>query len=202
MADADPSQYVRGQYEGYRNTSGVPPLSETETFAAVRLEIDNWRWSGVPFFIRAGKGLPATVTEVRIVFKTTPWLGFAPKGSPRPEPNEMVIRLGPSSPGALLRLTAKHAESWERRAISLDMTFGEQGGEGPTPYETLLDAALAGNRALFARDDVVEESWRVLQPLLDNPPPVELYPQHTWGPEGANQLVRSFGGWREPWLPK
>lgn len=202
MADADPANYVRGQYEGYRSVSGVAPGSETETFAALRLEIDNWRWSGVPFFIRTGKALPSTVTEVRIVFRTTPWLGFTPKGSPRPDPNQIVLRIGPTAPGARMLLMAKQATSWDRRVVDLDMTFASQGGEGPTPYETLLDAALEGHPGLFAREDSIEEAWRVLQPLLDNRPPVQIYPQHTWGPEAANQLVRSYGGWNEPWLPK
>ena len=97
---------------------------------------------------------------------------------------------------------AKQAASWEGRQVELDMTFASQGGEGPTPYETLLDAALEGQHALFAREDSIEESWRVLQPILDNRPPVQIYPQRTWGPDAANQLIRSFGGWHEPWLPK
>jgi glucose-6-phosphate 1-dehydrogenase len=202
MADADPAQYVRGQYDGYRSVGGVAPGSETETFAALRLDIDNWRWSGVPFFIRAGKELPASVTEVRVIFKSTPYVGFTPKGSPRPEANQWIFRVGPTSPGTRLGLVAKQAASWDRRPIELDMTFDKEGGEGPTAYETLLDGALGGHHALFAREDGIEESWRVLQPLLDNRPPVQIYQQHTWGPEGANQLVRDFGGWHEPWLPK
>ena len=109
MAEADPSQYVRGQYRGYLDVDGVAPSSQTETFCAMRLEIDNWRWSGVPFFIRAGKALPVTVTEVRVVFNTTPWLGFVPKDAPRPEPNQLVLRIGPK-PGARLRMQAKDAE--------------------------------------------------------------------------------------------
>ncbi len=108
MADADPAHYVRGQYNGYREVNGVAADSQTETFCAMRLEIDNWRWSGVPFFIRAGKSMPVTVTEVRVYFNATPWLGFVPKDAPRPERNQLVLRIGPK-PGARLRLQAKHA---------------------------------------------------------------------------------------------
>ena len=200
MADADPAQYVRGQYRGYLDVDGVAPGSETETYCALRLEIDNWRWSGVPFFIRAGKSLPVTVTEVRVVFKTIPWLGFAPKGSPRPEPNQLVLRIGPR-PGARLRMQAKDADGPFLRPVQLDMEFAEFGGEGPTAYEVLLDAALRGVSRHFARQDAVEETWRVVQPLLDSPPPVEVYEPGSWGPAAADDLVSDYGGWRSPWLP-
>jgi len=200
MADADPAQYVRGQYRGYLDVDGVAPGSETETYCALRLEIDNWRWSGVPFFIRAGKSLPVTVTEVRVVFKTIPWLGFAPKGSPRPEPNQLVLRIGPR-PGARLRMQAKDAEGPFLRPVQLDMEFAEFGGEGPTAYEVLLDAALRGVSRHFSRQDAVEETWRVVQPLLDSPPPVEVYEAGSWGPAAADDLVADYGGWRSPWLP-
>ena len=200
MAEADPISYVRGQYRGYLDVDGVAPESQTETFCALRLEIDNWRWSGVPFFIRAGKSLPETVTEVRVVFNTTPWLGFVPKSAPRPEPNQLVLRIGPR-PGARLRLQAKHAENMALRPVQLDMEFAEFGGEGPTPYEVLLDAAMRGESSHFARQDAVEETWRVVQPLIDSPPPVESYEPGTWGPASADDLVRDYGGWRNPWLP-
>jgi glucose-6-phosphate 1-dehydrogenase len=200
IAEADPARYVRGQYEGYRDVEGVAPGSETETFCALRLEIDNWRWSGVPFFIRAGKGLPETVTEVRIVFNTTPWLGFVPRDSPRPEANQLVLRIGPR-PGARLRLQAKHPEAAALRPVQLDMTFASMGGEGPTAYEVLLLAALRGDPSHFARQDELEETWRVVQPLLDAPPPVEAYAQGSWGAGSAGGLVRDVGGWHDPWLP-
>ena len=200
MAEADPSQYVRGQYRGYLDVDGVAPGSQTETFCAMRLEIDNWRWSGVPFFIRAGKALPVTVTEVRVVFNTTPWLGFVPKDAPRPEPNQLVLRIGPK-PGARLRMQAKDAEKAALRSVQLDMEFASMGGEGPTPYEVLLEAAMHGNPSSFARQDAVEETWRVVQPLLDSPPPVEVYEPGTWGPASADELTRDHGGWRNPWLP-
>jgi glucose-6-phosphate 1-dehydrogenase len=201
MAEADPADYVRGQYEGYLDVDGVAPDSQTETYCALKLEIDNWRWSGVPFFVRAGKALPVTVTEVRIVFDTTPWLGFVPKGSPRPERNQLVLRIGPR-PGARLRLQAKEADKPALRPVQLDMTFASMGGEGPTPYEVLLHAAMVGDRSHFARQDALEESWRVIQPLLDAPPPVEAYERGTWGAAAADRLTREVGGWHDPWLPE
>jgi glucose-6-phosphate 1-dehydrogenase len=201
MAEADPKHYVRGQYAGYRDTAGVAPDSQTETYCAVRLEIDNWRWSGVPFFIRAGKALPVTVTEVRIYFERPPWLGFVPKNAPRPEPNQLVLRIGPQ-PGARLRLQAKKADGFGVRPVQLDMTFASMGGEGPTAYEVLLHAALVGDRSYFARQDALEETWRVMQPLLDTPPPVEEYAKGSWGPESADRLVAGYGGWHDPWLPE
>ncbi len=201
MADADPRRYVRGQYVGYRDVRGVAPDSQTETYCALRLEIDNWRWSGVPFFIRAGKALPTTVTEVRVVFKDAPWLGFAPKHAPRPEPNQLVLRIGPN-PGARLRLQAKKAEVFASQPVHLDMTFATWSGEAPTAYEVLLHAALVGDASHFARQDSVEETWRVLEPLLDAPPPVEQYSQGSWGPSSADRLVAGYGGWHDPWLPE
>jgi len=200
MAEADPAQYVRGQYAGYLDVEGVAPGSQTETYCAMRLEIDNWRWSGVPFFIRAGKSLPLTVTEVRVVFNTTPWLGFAPRDAPRPEPNQLVLRIGPH-PGARLRLQAKDAGGPGLRPVQLDMEFAAFGGDGPTPYEVLLDAAMRGDPSHFARQDAVEETWRVVQPLIDAAPPVEVYEPGTWGPASADELTRDHGGWRSPWLP-
>jgi len=200
MAEADPSTYVRGQYRGYIDVDGVAPNSQTETYCAMRLEIDNWRWSGIPFFVRAGKALPVTVTEVRIVFNTTPWLGFVSKDAPRPEANQLVLRIGPK-PGARLRMQAKDAEKPALRSVQMDMEFASFGGEGPTPYEVLLDAAMHGNSSSFARQDAVEETWRVVQPLLDSPPQVEVYEPGTWGPASADDLTRDYGGWRSPWLP-
>ena len=200
MAEADPAHNVRGQYRGYLDVDGVAPNSQTETFCALRLEIDNWRWSGVPFFIRAGKSLPVTVTEVRVVFNTTPWLGFVPRHAPRPEPNQLVLRIGPR-PGARLRMQAKDADEPALRSVQLDMEFAEFGGEGPIAYEVLLDAAMRGESSHFARQDAVEETWRVVQPLIDSPSPVETYEPGTWGPASADELTRDYGGWRNPWLP-
>jgi glucose-6-phosphate 1-dehydrogenase len=201
MAEADPAHYVRGQYDGYLDAAGVAAGSQTETYSALRLEIDNWRWSGVPIFIRAGKALSTTVTEVRIVFSHPPRLGFAPRHAARPTPNMLVIRIGPS-PGARLRLQARQAHAVALRDIHLDMEFAEQGGAGATPYEELLHAAMRGDRSHFARQDAIEETWRIVQPLLDHAPPVESYAPGSWGPEAASALPAAVGGWHDPWLPR
>ena len=200
MPDADPAHYVRGQYGGYGATAGVSGDSETETYAALRLEIDNWRWTGVPFFIRAGKHLAGTQTEVRVVFRRPPPLTFFPPGRRRPDPDELVIRLDPAT-GIRLEIDAQRAGAVEPEPIQLDMQFAREGGEGPAPYEVLLHAAMSGDSGRFVRQDTVEETWRVVQPLLDAPPPIHEYDQGSWGPAAAHALVSHYGGWRGPWLP-
>ncbi len=172
--------------------------STTETFAALRVEIENWRWSGVPFFIRTGKRLPVTQTELRLIFKHAPKLGFKAFDH-RPEPNQLVIKLDPST-GIRLIVEAHRADAAGATRIDLDMEFAEQGGEGPTPYEVLLHAAMVGDSTRFTRQDGVEETWRIMQPLLDAPPPVDSYAPGTWGPETANRLVAGHGGWHGPWI--
>jgi glucose-6-phosphate 1-dehydrogenase len=200
IADADPSRYVRGQYDGYRSIDGVAPGSGTETFAALKLQIDNWRWSGVPFLIRTGKQLAATVTEIRLVFKHPPRLGFIPGGRRRPEPSQVILRIDPHT-GIRIVFDAHRADREGPAEIELDMEFASEGGEGPTPYEVLLTAALKGDSSQFTRQDSVEETWRIIQPLLDAPGPVEPYPKGSWGPSTAAQLAERCGGWRGPWLP-
>lgn len=195
---ADPRHYVRGQYEGYRSVDGVAPDSTTETFTALRLEIENWRWSGVPFFIRAGKRLPVTQTELRLVFKEAPRLGFGLR-DPGSEPDQLVFRLDPST-GVQLRLLAQRADEPKPGTIELDMEFAREGGEGPTPYEVLLHAAMTGQSIRFPHQDSIEQAWRVMQPLLDAPPPVQTYAPGSWGPEAADTLVDDVGGWRGPWV--
>jgi glucose-6-phosphate 1-dehydrogenase len=201
MAEADPSRFIRGQYAGYRDVAGVATGSQTETYCALQLEIENWRWSGVPFFIRAGKSLPVTVTEVRVFFHRPPRLGFLPKGAIRPEPNQLVLRIGPL-PGARLRVQSKATEGFGVRTVDFDMTFASMGGEGPTAYEVLLQAAMSGDASHFARQDALEESWRIVQPLLEAPPPVESYPEGSWGPAAAQSLVQGYQEWHDPWLPQ
>jgi glucose-6-phosphate 1-dehydrogenase len=200
MADATPEHYVRGQYEGYTEVDGVAEGSTTETFAALRLEIDNWRWAGVPFFIRAGKQMAITETEVRLVFKHPPRLAFLPATSRRPEPSQIVFKIDPGT-GVKVQLDAHRADRRGPAPIDLTAELAEQGGEDPTPYERLLHAALVGDGSLFTRQDSVEESWRIVQPLLDAPPPVEPYAKGSWGPAQAGRLTAGFGGWRGPWLP-
>jgi glucose-6-phosphate 1-dehydrogenase len=194
---ADPAHYVRGQYDGYLDTAGVTPGSATETYAALRLDIDNWRWSGVPFFIRTGKHLPATQTEVRLVFKRPPNLGFFTDDR-KPEPDQLVIKLDPTT-GIRLLLDARRADGPGPEAIYLDMEFSQEGGEGATPYEVLLHAAMIGLSTRFTRQDGVEETWRIMQPLLDAPPPVHSYAQGSWGPAAADDIVAGHSRWHTPW---
>ncbi|HET7928597.1 MAG TPA: glucose-6-phosphate dehydrogenase [Actinomycetota bacterium] len=198
VAEADPAHCIRGQYEGYRSIDGVAENSTTETFAALRLDIENWRWSGVPFFIRTGKRLPITQTELRLVFKHPPKLGFGLLDR-RPEENQLVVRLDPTT-GIRLTVEAHRADRPGAAPVHLEMEFAEEGGEGPTPYEVLLEAAMKGDSTRFTRQDGVEETWRVFQPLLDSPPPVHPYTKGSWGPEAANELVEGFGTWHEPWV--
>jgi glucose-6-phosphate 1-dehydrogenase len=199
MPDADPAHYIRGQYDGYRDVPGVAADSATETFVALRLEVDNWRWSGVPFFLRAGKALVETVTEVRLILKRPPPLRFL-SGRVRPQSNSLVLRIEPD-PGLRVEIQAKAPSGWAPEAVHLDMSFAQELAQPPEPYERLLDDALRGDATLFTREDTVEETWRIVQPLLGSPPPIEIYRRGTWGPAGADRLIRGFGGWNPPWLP-
>src|SRR5690242_10875459 len=195
MPAADPDQYVRGQYEGYQTVQGVAAGSRTETYAALRLEIDNWRWSGVPFLIRAGKSLPVRTTEVHLVFQAPPPLGFTDDDGVQ-ESNQLILRIDPSA-GARLVVQAQSQASESTRTVDLDVDLG--GPNVPTPYEELLHAAIVGDATLFTREDVVEETWRVLEPLLDLPTAPDPYAPGTWGPEAADRLAEDVGGWRAPW---
>jgi glucose-6-phosphate 1-dehydrogenase len=199
ICDGDPTHYVRGQYDGYLDVQGVASDSQTETYAALRLEVDNWRWAGVPFFVRTGKRLATKATEVRLVLQHAPTLAFIPTGSRRPAPSQIVIKLDPGT-GVQVILDAHRADIDGTAPIHLDMEFSKQGGEAATPYEVLLDAALRGDTTNFTRQDQVEESWRIVQPLLDNPPPVRVYDPGSWGPDEGEHICTHFGGWRGPWL--
>jgi glucose-6-phosphate 1-dehydrogenase len=197
--DASPAHYVRGQYDGYLDIDGVAKDSTTETYAEMRLDIDNWRWSGVPWFIRTGKKLPATQTELRAIFRDPPRLGFMGRTRRRPEPNQFIVKLDPST-GTRVILDAHRADAGGAEAITFDVEFAEQGGEAPTPYEVLLGDAMRGDSTRFTRQDGVEETWRIFEPLIQNPPPVHPYAPGSWGPEAADKLVASFGTWRGPWV--
>jgi glucose-6-phosphate 1-dehydrogenase len=198
IEQADPAQCIRGQYEGYRSISGVAADSNTETYAALRLDIDNWRWSGVPFFVRAGKRLPATQTEFRLIFKQPPRLGLRLPGLHRPEQDELVVKLDPFT-GVRFLMQARRADAQGPEPVTMDVRFAQEGGEGPTPYEVLLHAAMLGISTRFQRQDGVEETWRIMQPLITTPPPIHPYAPGTWGPARADELVSAYGGWREPW---
>jgi glucose-6-phosphate 1-dehydrogenase len=192
----DPRHYVRGQYDGYLSVPGVGPDSQTETFAALRLEIDNWRWSGVPFYIRAGKALPTRVTEIRVIFKLPPRLSFAPQFAPHA--NEFVLRIDPD-PGADLLLHAKKPGAQSTRPADLSLIFSEELGDAPEPYERLLGDALQGDASLFTREDSVEQTWRIVEPLLESPPVLETYQRGSWGPPSADTLISGHPHWRQPW---
>lgn len=197
MPPADPAQYVRGQHEGYKKVKGVAKGSTTETYAAMRLEIDNWRWTGVPFFIRTGKLMPVTQWELRLIFKAPPRLGYATRGM-APERDQLVVRLHPST-GVRLLVDAQRSDDTEPEQIKLEMEFAEQGGEGPTPYEVLLHAAMVGDSKRFTRQDNIEQTWRIMGPLLEKPPKIHPYKPGSWGPKAADKLVADYGGWHDPW---
>jgi glucose-6-phosphate 1-dehydrogenase len=197
IAAADPGHYVRGQYAGYPAVSGVAKGSNTETYAALRLEIDNWRWAGVPIFLRAGKALPERVTEVRLVLRRTPRLAFLPTPT-QVEPNQIVLRIDPD-PGLRLQIAARAGDSW--RPVHLDTTFTTDLGQPLEPYERLLHDALIGDEHLFAREDSVEQTWRIVQPLLDDPAPIRTYGRGSWGPAEADALLSGHQRWQPPWLP-
>ena len=192
----DPQRCVRGQYEGYTDVEGVAKGSQTETFVAMRLEIDNWRWAGVPIFLRAGKSLTERVTEVRLFTHRVPSLAFLPDRK-RSQPNQIVLRIDPD-PGLRLQLTALDGDRW--RDLHLDSSFMADLGEPLLPYERLLHGALTGDHQLFAREDAIEETWRIVQPLLDHPGEIHSYEPGSWGPDAARDLLRGHRGWQQPWL--
>ena len=176
--------------------------STTETYAALRLEIDNWRWSGVPFFIRTGKCLPVTQTEMRLVFKHPPRLGFIVRGSRRPEPDQLVVKLDPIDrhPDAG-RGQARRRRRSPSRSTSM-WSSPSRAARGATPYEVLLHAAMVGDSKRFTRQDGVEQTWRVMQPLLDAPPEVPPYAKGSWGPAAADRLLAGHGTWHGPWVAR
>lgn len=196
---AEPRHCVRGQYDGYPQMPGVAPGSGTETFIALRLEIDSWRWAGVPVFIRAGKELPARDTEVRLMLRHTPRLRFLPDAA-RVEANQIVLRITPE-PGLRLQLSGlDENRAW--RPVRLDTAFARDLGEPQPPYERLLYDALTGDDRLFVRQDAVQESWRIVQPLVAYPPPVHQYSAGSWGPPQADALLAGYPSWQAPWLPE
>jgi glucose-6-phosphate 1-dehydrogenase len=199
MPPADVRHCVRGQYDGYLQVPGVAPASATETFVALRLEIDSWRWAEVPIFIRAGKHLPNRATEVRLMLRHTPRLRFLPDAA-RVEANQIVLRIAPD-PGLRLQLSGlDEHDAW--RPVRLDTAFARELGVPQPPYERLLYDALTGDDRLFVRQDAVQESWRILQPLVTYPPPLHPYPIGSWGPAQADALLSGHPPWQPPWLPE
>ncbi len=187
---------IRGQYDGYLDESDVAPDSTTETFAAIDLRIDNWRWAGVPFCIRAGKGMAETVTEARIVLQETPQDLFAPAG--KPPPNVITFRMKPDD---VISMTMQaKVPGQETRAESLDLTvdYGEAlGGDGPDPYERLIGDAIDGDPRLFARQDSVEQAWRIVEGVLDPSAPIHTYERGSWGPQLADTMLPPGRCWPE-----
>jgi glucose-6-phosphate 1-dehydrogenase len=190
----DPANVVRGQFRDYREEAGVAPDSAVETFAAIRLSIDSWRWAGVPFFIRAGKTLPVTSTEVFAELRAPPQVVFS-EAEPV-QSNNVRFRL---SPNIVLALGARVKKPGEALiGESVELIAREQPYDDIKPYERLLGDAMRGDASLFAREDAVEEAWRIVGPILDNATPVHLYEPNTWGPSEADTLVASVGGWHNP----
>lgn len=197
MPPANPKRYMRGQYRGYREVEGVAPDSETETYFALELQVENWRWSGVPFFIRAGKKLPAKVTEVDVVFEQAPPLGVGPGVTP--DRNVMTIRIDPE-PGARLGFFTKKAGEDDFEPADFQVLFDRDSDRVPEPYERLLHDALRGRTELFVREVGIVEEWRIVDPLLKEPPPVAPYEPGTWGPPEADELTRGICRWLDPWI--
>jgi len=199
MPAADPAKAVRGQYGGYLDVEGVAPGSDTETFVALRLEIENWRWAGVPVLIRAGKSLAVTATEAVIRLQRVPQIQFGRHRLDCPGHDDIVLRVGRNA-GVTIGIRAKTPGKEVSQPVSLDLDFAEELGEPPQPYERLLADALRGDDMLFPRWEVIEETWRIVQPLLEHPPHLETYAPGTWGPKSADGLAARHGGWREPTL--
>ena len=189
MRPIDPHMLVRGQYVGYRDEPGVAPDSQVETFVAAKLEIDSWRWAGVPWYVRCGKGLAAAATEVVVEFREPPSLLFDEAGGPEPERNLVRFRLGKHD-GVTFTLQAKTpGQHLDSQNVDVAVDFAAALGERREAYERLLDDALAGLPRRFAREDVVEQTWRVTQPALDEPGPVHPYFRGSWGPSEADRIL-------------
>jgi glucose-6-phosphate 1-dehydrogenase len=194
-----PAEAVLGQYEGYLDEPGVRPGSSTETFAAVRLRIDSWRWAGVPFYLRAGKAMAGTALEAVVEFHDPPRLLFTGEDR-RPRPNHLRFRLG-ADDGVTLSVGAKEPDRLTSRPVELDVHFENVFGHRREAYERLLADALAGDPSRFGRQDLVDEQWRIVQPLLDDPGVVHPYPPDTWGPPQASGLLggsTGSGDWYPP----
>jgi glucose-6-phosphate 1-dehydrogenase len=197
MPTVDSSTAVRGQYVGYRDIDGVRSDSDTETFVALAFEIENWRWAGVPILVRAGKALARTATEIVVRLQRVPQLRWGTHVLDCPGHDDIVLRIGRQA-GMSIFLRAKTPGKEVSQPVSLDLDFAEELGEPPGPYERLLADVLRGDSTLFPRWEVIEETWRIVQPLLDAPSPIEPYERGSWGPASADALAEDHGGWREP----
>ncbi|MGH9753551.1 MAG: glucose-6-phosphate dehydrogenase [Blastocatellia bacterium] len=195
MPPLDVKNVVRGQFRGYRNEEGVAPDSKMETFAALRLEIDSWRWQGVPFYIRAGKRLPVTCTEVLVRLRRPPTI-YSSKAL---KPNHLRLRISPDVAIALGMMILAPGEEMTGQAVEMLASHHPQAGEMDA-YERLLGDAMEGDATLFAREDYVEEAWRIVDPALKTDTPVYVYEPGAWGPDEVDQHISPAGGWHNPAL--
>lgn len=191
----DVKNVVRGQFRGYRTEQGVAPDSKVETFAALRLEISSWRWQGVPFYIRAGKRLPVTCTEVLVRLRRPPTI----YPSQALKSNHLRLRISPDATIALGMMILAPGEEMEGQAVEMLLSRHSQAGEMDA-YERLLGDAMEGDATLFAREDYVEEAWRIVDPALMTDTPVYVYSPGSWGPHEVAQRVLPAGGWHNPAL--
>jgi glucose-6-phosphate 1-dehydrogenase len=189
----DPTSVVRGQYRGYRQVPGVRPDSDVETYVAVKLFVDSWRWAGVPIYIRAGKCLPLTAAEVVIQFKRPPRDTFGEKATSY---GHMRMRLSPDVCIAL-GLRVKHPGD-HMTGENVELILTEQAASDMPPYQRLLGDAMKGDDELFGRWDIVDAQWRIVELILKNPPPCQAYERGTWGPDAAASLIGADGPWRNP----
>jgi glucose-6-phosphate 1-dehydrogenase len=194
----DPAQVVRGQYRGYTDEPGVDADSDVETFVALRMEIESWRWAGVPWLVRTGKHLPVNALEATVTFKAPPRLLFAGMRAHRPTPNRLRFRMG-SGDGATLQLQAKApGDDLVSHAVDLQVDYESVFGGRQEAYQRLLEDAMDGDHRRFGRSDGVYEQWRIVQPVLDDPSEIDLYHRGTWGPAKAEAPAADVGGWIEP----
>ncbi|MCX7277800.1 MAG: glucose-6-phosphate dehydrogenase [Burkholderiales bacterium] len=195
MRPLSPSDVVRGQYRGYRDEAGVAPDSDVETYFALRLHIDSWRWGGVPWYLRSGKCLPVTACEVLVRFKSPPQNLFE-DASLGEDANYLRLRLSPHSSIALAARVKRPGRAFagEQREFRLQ----EQSPEEYAPYALLLTDAMNGDGALFARENAIEAAWGVVEPVLVDQRASTVYEPGTWGPPAANHLIAGDGGWRDP----
>ena len=194
MVPLQPDGVVRGQFRGYHDEPGVAADSRVETFAALRLYIDSWRWAGVPFYIRAGKSLPVTCAEVSVEMRPPPRAVFGETGAGNA--NHLRFRLSPDVAIALNLRSKVPGEAKLGESIEL-LAVQDVAGE-MEPYERLLGDAMKGDATLFTREDAVDAAWRVVEPILGDKTPVHVYEPGTWGPTEAEEITSSSGGWRDP----
>ncbi len=185
---------VRGQYEGYHDVAGVDPHSTVETYVAIRLTSDSWRWAGVPIVIRAGKCMTVTATEVTVRFRHPPRdiFGLAPL----PHNNELRFRVWPETAVTLTLAGKKPGPGWEPQMEEL--TFAQRPGSDQRPYDRLIGAALDGEHWMFAQQDTVEAAWKIVEPVLGDVVPVHPYAKGSWGPEEADRLLPDRDMWHDP----